>query len=274
MLVRVQSVSDAPADYLTRQRSIATQATGIDSTPVAILYTPDEHQMWADAQALLAPTWERYAAAPVRSAAMALDLPRHEIPQLSLVTERLETLTGFRYASVPGTVSGTDFFGALANKVFPSTQFIRWSGNAEYTPEPDVLHEIGGHANVLAHPRIAELHVLAGQAAVAAPDALSEIASVFWYSVEFGVLNTTKGPKAYGAGLLSSPGELGWFAEHARIEPLDVAAMLATPYDISRYQPVLFAGDSLDHVVDVVGGYFTSLITMTHHEERSSHVSP
>jgi len=256
----MQSLPDAPESYVGRQRAIAAMATGVEGLPMSIDYTAEEHQIWADAQSMLTSVWERYAATPIRSAAEALDLPLHEIPQLSLVTERLERLTGFCYASVPGTVSGADFFGALARRIFPSTQFIRWSGNAEYTPEPDVLHEIGGHANVLAHPHIAELHVLAGRASVAAPDLLSEIAAVFWYSVEFGVLRTSAGPKAYGAGLLSSPGELGWFAEHARIEPLDIATMLATPYDISRYQPVLFGADSLDHVAEVVGGYFTHLI--------------
>lgn len=269
VLVRTQSLAEAPPTYLARQRAIAAQATGVDGAAVHIEYTDHEDELWAAAQALLAPVWQRYAAEPVRQAAAQLDLPRNEIPQLSLITQRLEELTSFRYASVPGTVSGPEFFGALARRIFPSTQFIRWEGHAEYTPEPDVLHEIGGHANVLAHPQIAELHVLAGQASVAAPELLADIATVFWYSVEFGVLATPFGPKAYGAGLLSSPGELGWFAAHARIEPIDIAAMLATPYDISRYQPILFAADSLAHVVDVVGGYFTRLIT----EQRSSHVS-
>jgi phenylalanine-4-hydroxylase len=161
---------------------------------------------------------------------------------------------------VPGTVSGLDFFGALGRKIFSSTQFIRWSGSSDYTPAPDVLHEVGGHAVSLAHPQLAELHRLAGLASTAAPTMLTEIASVFWYSVEFGVVASSDGWKAYGTGLLSSPGELGWFTGHAQIRPLDIAAMIATRYDINCYQPVLFGADSLNQVTDVVGGYFTTLI--------------
>lgn len=267
MLVRVKSAANAPNAYQTRQRAVAAMATGIDGVPIHVAYTAEEHHTWAHAHTLLAPVWEQYAALPVRAAAQALDLPPDQIPQLAQVTGRLQVLTGFRYASVAGTVSGAEFFGALARRVFPSTQFIRWSGNSEYTPEPDVLHEIGGHANVLAHPQLASLHVLAGQASVAAPALLTQIAAVFWYSVEFGVVRSSAGWKAHGAGLLSSPGGLGWFTQHAEIRPLDIADMLATPYDISSFQPLLFGADSLDHVVDIVGGYFTSLI---HHAPITS----
>lgn len=259
MLVRVQKAPVVPQDYLRRQRTVAALATGIDGVPVHVEYLAEEHETWAAAQARLVPAWEQHAALPVRAAANALDLPRDQIPQLSMVSDRLQRMTRFRFASVSGTVSGAEFFGALAHRVFPSTQFIRWSGSSEYTPEPDVLHEIGGHANVLAHPKLAALHVLAGQASLAAPHLLTEIAAVFWYSVEFGVVASPSGWKAYGAGLLSSPGELASFANNAEILPLDIDAMLTTPYDISRFQPVLFGAESLDQVVEIVGGYFSAI---------------
>ena len=187
----------------------------------------------------------------------------NRIPQLSAVSKRLEILSGFRYASVGGTVPGHDFFAALGDRVFSSTQFIRWSGRPGYTPEPDVLHEVGGHAVSLANPTLAELHRLAGLASLAAPSQLTAIASVFWYSVEFGVLTAADGPKAYGAGLLSSPGELSWFADHAEIRKLDIDAMISTAYDISCFQPVLFGADSIDHVFDAVGSYYRRLIATT-----------
>ena len=84
------------------------------------------------------------------------------------------------------------------------------------------------------------------------------LADVFWFSVEFGVVWEDGEPKAYGTGLLSSPGELGWFADHADIRPLDLFAMGTTAYDIDHYQPILFAGESLQHVHDVVGGFFAT----------------
>jgi phenylalanine-4-hydroxylase len=260
MLVRVQSTPDAPDSYLARQRVVAAQATGVDNAPILIGYTVEQDQTWADAIALVTPVWDRYAAAPVRSAAASLDLPRTAIPQVSLLSRPLEHLTGFGYASVPDAVSGAAFFGALAQRIFRSTPIIRWAGNPGYTPEPDVLHEIAGHANVLSHPKLAELHALAGPASVAAPGLLSDSAAVFWYSAEFGAVESPSRWKSYGAGPLSSPGELGWFAEHGQIRALDIDVMLSTPYDISRYQPVLFGAETVDHVVDTAGGYLTTLI--------------
>lgn len=268
------SEETAPPEYEARRAEITALANH-PAAPVDVDYLPAENQTWATVSDALQPLWDRHVAAPLIEARDRLDLPTDRVPQLSEVSQRLGPITGFRYGSVPGTVSAPEFFAALADQTFLSTQFIRWSGNPLYTPEPDVIHEVGGHATSLATPQLAELHRLAGQAAISALPPLPEIAAVFWYSIEFGVVQpgigtgratrtgTEGGPKAYGTGLLSSPGELAWFADNAEIRPLDIDEMINTPYDISRYQPVLFAADSLDHVLDVVGGYFTDLIAKT-----------
>jgi len=260
MLIPKHTVVEAPQRYQDRQATIAAQATGPHDIARTIRYTSEEHQTWEQMQAMLAPLWERHVAMPLRTAQLALDLPKTRIPQLSLVSDRLHMLTGFRYASVAGTVPGQDFFAALADRVFSSTQFIRWSGNLGYTPEPDVVHEVGGHAVSLADPRLAELHRLAGLASLAMPHILPAIAAVFWYSIEFGVVAEADGWKAYGTGLLSSPGELAWFSDNARIEPLSIAAMISTPYDISHFQPTLFGASSLDEVFDVVGSFYRDVV--------------
>jgi len=259
LIPRIEAL-EAPEAYIQRQQYLASLSTGVSSAPCEIEYTAEEHATWARAQALLGRLFQRYVAPPVLVAQAELDLPADQIPQLSMVSERLSGLTGFRYASVPGTVPGTDFFAALAQQVFSSTQFIRWSGSPSYTPEPDVLHEVGGHAIALANPQLAELHRLAGLASVVAPSMLSAIAAVFWYSIEFGVVADDHGWKAYGTGLLSSPGELAWFADNAQIRPLDIGAMITTPYDLNTYQPTLFGAESLDEVVEVVGGYYLGII--------------
>jgi len=93
---------------------------------------------------------------------------------------------------------------------------------------------------------------------------------VFWYTVEFGVVRSRSGWKAYGAGLLSSPGELSWFAGHAEIRPLSIAEMIAPPYDISRYQPVLFGADSLEQVVDTTGRFCRDIANRTDHSHDES----
>lgn len=251
---------EAPSSYLARRRQIARQATGIQGTPVRIDYLPEEHETWRRIHELLAPVWGRHAAQELHAARDALKLSSDHIPQLDLVTRHLEPLTGFRYIAVPGTVPGSTFFGALGRRLFSSTQFIRWSGSIDYTEQPDVVHEVGGHAVSLANPKLAELHQLAGLASVAAPDQLTQIAAVFWYSIEFGVLREAGEWKAYGTGLLSSPGELGWCAEHAEVQPLNIAQMIATPYDISTYQPIVFGASCLDEVRETVGDYYRSLI--------------
>lgn len=245
-----------------RRRQIAAQATGPGREPVHIDYQPHEDATWARVQAELGPLTETHVCEPLRAARRRLRLPTDRVPQLAEVSDRLRSSTGWVYASVPGTVPGHEFFAALADRTFSSTQFIRSQADLAYTPAPDVIHEVGGHAISLADPLLAELHHLAGRAAVAAPDRLSEIASVFWFSIEFGVVRDPARPgrwQAYGTGLLSSPGELAWFADNAQVRPLDPAAMATTPYELDRYQPILFGARSLDHVHDVVGGWFAAL---------------
>jgi phenylalanine-4-hydroxylase len=127
-----------------------------------------------------------------------------------------------------------------------------------YTPEPDIVHEVVGHANSLASTRFAALYRAAGGAArrAGSDTALQFVSKVFWFTLEFGVLWEDGDLKAYGAGILSSYGEMTTFRT-ARIRPLDLAAMGTTDYDITRYQPVLYAADSFAQVEDVVGGFFS-----------------
>ena len=248
-----------PDSYLRRRDVIAAHATGVGAAPADIDYLDEEHATWKTNMALLGPAWEQNAALPLLAARSVLQLPEDQIPQLSLVSERLQGLSGYTYASVRDIVSRPEFFGALAQTIFPSTQYIRWAGSPLYTPAPDIMHEVSGHAISLANEHLAELHRVLGEAGAAttSPALLSEIASVFWYTAEFGVVRSRGGWKAYGAGLLSSPGELSWFADNAEIRPLSIAEMIATPYDITRYQPLLFGADSLEEVVDVAR-YFCS----------------
>ena len=117
-----------------------------------------------------------------------------------------------------------------------------------------------GHGNCLACPELAELHRLAGDAVgrVERPESVQALADVFWFTVEFGVVRERGRWRAYGAGLLSSPGELDWYGSGAEVRRLDVGDMVTTEYDIHRYQPVLFGAGSLAEVVDLVGGFFES----------------
>ncbi len=246
------------AAFRARRLAIASAATGPHRRPGFIDYTDEEHGVWAAVSSALAPLWRQYGAHEVQVAHDRLGLPTDHLPQLDEVTAKLASLTGFRFRAVEGLVDKVTFFDALSREVFLSTQYVRHAATPLYTPEPDVIHEVIGHANCLADPQLAELHRLAGRAMVRVQSAEARqfVADVFWFTGEFGVVRQQGRPRAYGAGLLSSFGELGWFARHAELRPIDVWEMGRLPYDISRYQPVLFAAESLDHLLDEVGGFF------------------
>jgi len=250
------------AAYRERRNDIAAAAlTWTPGTPAPrIDYTEAEQEVWRTIWRELAPRHERYACRAFREAVAALDLPRDHIPQLDDITARLRELTGFRYVPAAGIVPVEEFYGSLADRTFHSTQYIRHAAAPLYTPEPDLIHEVVGHGHLLADPQFAELNRLAGEAARRAQTAagLQLVADVFWFTIEFGVLFEDGELRAYGAGILSSYGEIEEF-RGMEIRPLELAGMAALDYDITKYQPVLFAAESMDHLVDTVGGIFATL---------------
>ncbi|HTH05298.1 MAG TPA: phenylalanine 4-monooxygenase [Ilumatobacteraceae bacterium] len=248
-------------DYRRRRDEIASLAAGPGERPRHIDYLPSEDRTWRDVQAMLSPALERHACAAVLDGRRRLGLATDHVEQLDELSDRLEELTGFRYEAVAGLVPKEQFFGSLARRRFLSTQYVRHHDQPAYTPEPDVIHEVIGHATALAVPELAELHRLAGEAMLRleAPEARQALSDVFWFSAEFGVVREDGDWKAYGTGLLSSVGELQWFRDNAEVRAVDPAAMAAQPYDISHYQPILFGAESLDQVLEVVGGFFSSM---------------
>jgi phenylalanine-4-hydroxylase len=245
--------------YRARRNTIAAAALDWqpgDPLPV-IDYTDDEHRVWHLVTGELRAKHRRLAPSEVVSAGEQLGLPDDHIPQLSEVNALLAPHTGFRYQPAAGLVPLAEFYGSLADGAFWSTQYIRHASLPLYTPEPDVVHEVIGHATTLASPRLAALYRAAGGAArrCTTPEALEFVSKVFWFSLEFGVLREHGRPKAYGAGLLSSYGEIEEFV-NADLRRLDIPLMGTLTYDITHYQPVLFCGESLEHVEDVVGGFF------------------
>jgi phenylalanine-4-hydroxylase len=245
--------------YQARRNAIAAQA--LDWAPGApvprVAYTDEEHEVWRLVCAELAVKHERYACRAYREAAEALALPTDRVPQLDEVSAALRPLTGFTYLPAAGIVPLQEFYGALGDRHFHSTQYIRHPRAPLYTPEPDLIHEVIGHGNLLAHPDFAELNRLAGRAAqrVETGAALQFLADAFWFTIEFGVLWEHGELRAYGAGILSSYGEVEEF-RHMEIRPFDLHEMGTLPYDITSYQPVLFAAPSMGALVDDLGSFF------------------
>jgi phenylalanine-4-hydroxylase len=246
-------------EYQQRRNEIAAAALAwTRGGPIPqIEYTEDEQNVWRTVQRELAPKHARYACTPFLEAKAALGLPDDHIPQLNEVTDRLAPLTGFHYVPAAGIVPVKEFYGCLADLEFHSTQYIRHPSAPLYTPEPDLIHEVIGHGNLLADPQFAELNRLAGEAARRSHTeaGVQYVADVFWFTIEFGVLYEHDELRAYGAGILSSYGEIEEFRQ-MEIRPIDFHQMGTIDYDITKYQPVLFAAESTDHLVDSVGEFF------------------
>jgi phenylalanine-4-hydroxylase len=236
-------------DYRARRNRIAQIAQAYEpGTPVPDApYTDEEHALWRTVREALEPAHRRHACAEYLEAARRLDLPRASIPQLGEVSERVRAISGFRLEPVAGLVEPRVFLESLAEGVFLCTQYIRHHSTPAYTPEPDVVHELLGHALTLASPRLADLNRLVGHAVrrTTSHESLERLARVYWFTVEFGVLREGGGVKAYGTGLLSSAGELEALGG-AELRPFDIEEASRTAYDPTRFQPVLFCADSFD----------------------------
>jgi len=224
-------------------------------------YSDGEDAVWAAIMERITPVHEKYACRPYLDNAQKLGLPKDRIPQLQEVSETLEKMTGFRQEPVGGLVHPKTFHTALANKVFLSTQYIRHSSRPFYTPEPDVVHELVGHTAMLGVQEWAELNILFGEADMRTESeaAITRLGSVYWYVLEFGACRENGEVKAVGPGLLSSFGEM----EHAcsngdacginedcvcdpKVQYLkpNFEEMETRPYDVTKYQPVLYVWDS------------------------------
>jgi phenylalanine-4-hydroxylase len=249
------------ADPVYRQRrdalaTLASAWTPGEPSPFAP-YTDEEHEVWRVVSDALHAKHERLACTEFLNGKQRLALPTDRVPQLEEVSDLLEPLTGFRYQPAAGLVALREFYGSLADQRFWSTQYVRHHSSPLYTPEPDVLHEVVGHGNTLADDRYAALYRSAGRAArrLESDEALQFVSKVFWFTLEFGVVREPDGLKAYGAGILSSPGEIEEFRS-MDIRPFDVLAMGTLDYDITVYQDVLFAAESFGQVEDVVGTFW------------------
>ncbi len=247
--------------YRRRRDDIAARAAAyVRGEPIPeVEYTDAEHALWRLVSGRLRERHEDLAAPEFLGAAEQLAVSEDGVPQLQDVAERLDKLTGFRLQPAAGVVPFGVFCGSLADGYFHSTQYLRDAATPFYSTEPDVLHEVLGHGNALADDRFARLYRSAGEAVrrVETEPAVQFISKVFWFTLECGLLDSPGGPRAYGASVVSSYGEMEHFRT-ADIRPLDIADMVATDYDITQYQTTLYSARSMTHLEDVAGGFWDS----------------
>jgi phenylalanine-4-hydroxylase len=251
----------ADPEYRRRRDEIASVSARWEpgQRAPAVEYSDREHDVWRTVAQKLAVQHQKHACQAYLDAAERLGLPKDHVPQLEEVTARLKPISGFEYLPVAGLAPLREFYGSFARRSFFSTQYLRHHSVPLYTPEPDIIHEVVGHANQLADPRFADIYEEVGKAVgrTQSYDALEFMSRVFWYTLEFGVVVERGDLKAYGAGILSSVGELDVF-QRAKIRPMDFTEMGTASYDITRYQPVLYSASSFDELYEKLMGFYSS----------------
>jgi len=249
--------------YRRRRDEIALLAPPLDSgePPLRVEYTDSECGTWATVFEKLTALYPTHACRPFVDVAGDIGYTAAEVPQLADVSLFLTNRTGFSLQPVAGLVSARQFLGALSRRVFSATQYIRHHSQPLYTPEPDIVHELMGHAPMLAIPEFADLSQKIGEGSLSANDEqVEQLATLYWFTIEYGVLLVNDELRAYGAGLLSSFGEL----EHAlsgevEIRPFDPWQAKDTTYPITTYQPLLWSVNSIGEAFDKMNEFVNSL---------------
>lgn len=206
-------------------------------------YTPEEDAVWQDLMTRQIPIVTGRACDEYMRGIELLNLPRDRIPQCPDVSQVLRETTGWTLAPVPALIPFDRFFELLANRQFPAATFIRTREELDYLQEPDIFHEIFGHCPMLTNSACADFTHTYGQLGVKAKhEDQVMLAKLYWFTIEFGLIQTMQGPRVYGGGILSSKNETQYCLEDPRVirKPFDVLDVLRTPYRIDIMQPVYF----------------------------------
>ncbi len=223
-------------------------------------YTEEEHGVWRFILEALTPLHDQWVCFELNRVQAEMALNRHEIPQLAWVNNVLGPVSNFAMVPAAGLATPRTFLEELADGRFLSTQYIRHHSRPLYTPEPDVVHELVGHAASLTHPDIVSLSRAFGRAAKRADDtSLMQLIQTYWYTLEFGAIEENGELKAYGAGLMSSAGELARFATETDLRPWDIERIASTPFDPTDFQPQIYVAPSFQTMVAELGEWLETI---------------
>ncbi len=218
-------------------------------------YTDEQHAVWAELVGRALPELEKHAAKEDLDGFEIIGLKQDRLPKLTAISARLAPRTGWSSTPVSGFLPAAAFFEMLSTRNFPTTTWLRSRESLEYTPEPDIFHDVFGHVPMHAHKVFADFFEHYGRVCAAKDDAaaLEKLGRLFWYTVEFGVIRQGGEIKVYGSGLISSHGECKNVIDgHCAIHDFDLDEVLNTKVKVDELHKLLFAVSSIDQIFDAM----------------------
>jgi phenylalanine-4-hydroxylase len=218
-------------------------------------YTDEQHSVWAELVGRVLPGIEKHAAREYLEGFEIIGLQRDRLPNLAEITRRLGPRTGWRSTPVSGFLPAPAFFEMLANRLFPTTTWLRSRDSLEYTPEPDIFHDVFGHVPMHAHRVFGDFLEHYGRvcAGISEQMVLERLGRLFWYTVEFGLIRQDGEIKAYGSGVISSHGECeNIFKGGCEVHDFSLDEVLNTPVKVDEFQKVLFAISSFEQMYEAM----------------------
>ena len=221
-------------------------------------YTPEQHAVWAELVSRRMPQLNQHACQEYLDGFHQIGLREDTIPNLAEVNKRLGPRTGWNATPVSGFLPPDAFFEMLAARQFPTTTWLRTRDSLEYTPEPDIFHDVFGHVPMHAHPVFADFLQEYGRvcAGLKDKDKLERMGRLFWFTVEFGVIRQNGAIKLYGSGLISSHGESSYVIESVKtghgpeIRDFNLDQVLNQEFLVSEMQKVLYAVESFEQIYE------------------------
>jgi phenylalanine-4-hydroxylase len=218
-------------------------------------YTQEDHDTWKMLYSRRMDSLKDNGSEIYLSGARLIGLEPNKLPNLNDVNARLAARTGWAAVGVGGFMPPVVFFRCLAARRFPTTLTIRPRAKLDYLPEPDIFHDVFGHVPLHADPVFADFLQHFGALAAVSPGEkeTEEMARLFWFTVEFGLIKEAGRTKVYGSGLISSHGDAAnALGPNCDRRPFDLDAVIAQPYEIDRMQDVLFVVDSFEQLFAAV----------------------
>lgn len=219
-----------------------------------VAYSQDEHRIWQHLYSEQIVSVKELSCPQFIDGLSKLDLPSDRIPQLNELSEKLQFLSDWSVHPVTALIDFETFFDLLANRKFPVATFIRDWEDINYIKEPDIFHEVFGHCTMLTYPKFADfVHAYGILGKYASHKERVYLGRLFWFTVEFGLIDIDGQCKTYGAGLNSSPGECEYSvcSKIPERRNFKIENVLRTPYRIDIYQKIYYVLESFDQLLDL-----------------------